>query len=119
MGLSNVYNWSIPNNAEANAAVLIHNPDGTPYPISGLTWEFVARDGANAVVITLTTTPSAQGVLTVATSPDSQVTITLYAAATATLSPGRYAYTLWANPNQPSATAWLTGSLQVVGVAQP
>lgn len=119
MGLSNIYNWSIPNNAEANAAVLIHNPDGTPYPISGLTWELVARDGANATVITLSTTPSAQGVLTVTTSPDSQVAITLYAAATATLSPGKYAYTLWANPGQPTATAWLTGSLQVIGVAQP
>lgn len=119
MGLSNVYNWSIPNNAESNASVLIHDPDGTPYPISGLTWEFVVRDGSSSVVITLSTTATAQGVLTVSTSPDSQVAITLYAAATATLSPGKYAYTLWANPGQPTATAWLTGSLQVIGVAQP
>lgn len=100
------------------------NPDGSLFPITGLTWEYVARrdasDVVTASVIQVTTTPNSQGVISVNTGT-SQVTVTLYPAATLNL-PARavYAHTLWSDPgNSTSATAWIYGGLVINQVAQP
>ncbi len=121
MGLANTWNWQLALGGEANA-VLTFQQAGAPYPLAGLTWEYVVRGPSggsdDATLITLTTTPSAKGVLTVDTVADT-VTITLYAAATATLSPGPYRHALWSNPGQPSATPWVSGAFQIIAVPQP
>lgn len=121
MGLANTWNWQVPLGGEQNA-LLTFTQNGTPYDLTGLAWEYVVRGPAgsagDAILFTLTTTPSANGVLTVDTVADT-VTITLYAAATANLSPGPYRHALWSNPGQPSATPWVSGNFQVISVPQP
>lgn len=121
MGLANAWNWQVALGSEANA-LLTFTQNGAPYPLAGLTWEYVVRGPSggsdDAILISLTTTSSASGVLTVDTVADT-VTITLYAAATQALSPGPYRAALWSNPGQPSATAWVSGAFQVISVPQP
>ena len=94
-----------------------------PWPVTGDTWEYVARPSAtdlSAPLISITTTPGSQGLLTVtATSSVSQVLIALYPAATASLAPGTYFHALWANPSTASAFAWFTGLLLIDGNPQP
>jgi len=120
--LPNTWNWQIPVGAESGANFQIQNPDGTPYPISGATWEYVVRaagTSAGTPVISVTTTANTEGALTVTTSPVSNVALTLYPAATATLSPGSYSHALWMNPGATTAMLWVTGTLTVTAVAQP
>lgn len=122
MTLANTWNWQIPAGAQSGASFQIENPDGSPYPISGATWEFVVRSaaaGGSALVFSVTTTPNASGLLTVTTSPTSTVALTLYPAATAALAPGSYSMALWMNPGTTSALLWVTGTLGVTAVAQP
>jgi hypothetical protein len=118
------FNWTV-NSGSVNTAVFtFQNPDGTPYSISGLTWEYVVRrdasDAYTAAVATVTATPSSAGVL-VANTGASTVTVTLYPATTLAL-PARavYAHTLWSDPGDATqATAWVSGSLINNQVAQP
>jgi len=120
--LPNTWNWQIPAGAESGANFQIQNPDGTPYPISGATWEYVVRSaaaGGLALEFSVTTTVNASGLLTVTTSPTSNVALTLYPAATVNLSPGAYAHALWMNPGTSAAMLWVTGTLTVTAVAQP
>lgn len=94
-----------------------------PYPISGATWEYVARPDATDLstpLIDLTTAPNSQGVLTVTATPVlSQVLLTLNPAATAALPPATYYHALWMNPGTSLAFTWLTGLLQIGGNPQP
>jgi hypothetical protein len=123
MTLPNTWNWQVPNGSVGPVTLVITNPDGSPYDIDGLTWEYVVRPGAvvpvGAVLFSLTTTPNESGLLVVTTSPTSQVAVTLYPAATAGLSPGTYTHALWSNPGTDTATLWAAGRLLVVAVAQP
>ena len=94
-----------------------------PYPIAGLTWEYVARatppDLTPGGLFSITTTPSAAGVLVVtATATLSQVQVNINPVATVSLA-GEYWATLWAQPNTSTAFAWLTGPLLVEAVPQP
>lgn len=95
----------------------------TPYPITGATWEYVARTSAtdlSAPLISLTTSASANGILVVtSTTTLSTVLLEIYPPATASLD-GTYAHSLWMNPGG-SATAftWFTGELLVAGNPQP
>jgi hypothetical protein len=94
-----------------------------PYPISGATWEYVARPSATDLtvppLIDITTTADAAGLITaVATEDLSQVFLTIYPAATAILS-GSYAHALWMNPGTESALAVVEGPLLVVASPQP
>jgi hypothetical protein len=96
----------------------------TPYPISGSTWEYVARTTATDLtvppLIEITTTVSSAGILTVtATSALSSVLLNMYPAATASLTPATYWHALYANPGSSSAFAWMTGLLIVEGSPQP
>ena len=94
-----------------------------PYPISGATWEYVARisatDTSAPPLIEVTTTATTAGVITVtATGSLSQVFLAVYPAATSALS-GSYAHSLWMNPGTPSALAVAGGILQVIPAPQP
>ena len=94
---------------------------GALYPISGLTWEYVARatPASAGTLISVTPTPNTQGVLTVGTAT-STVLLTLYPAATSSLGGGQYAHALWSNPGSAStAYTWLAGALIVTGNPQP
>lgn len=99
-------------------------PGGTtPYPISGATWEYVARTtatGGGSPLISVTTTANSQGVLVVTSSATlSQVLLEIYPPATSALD-GTYYHSLWMNPgNSSSAFTWFTGSLLVEGNPQP
>ena len=94
-----------------------------PYPITGYTWEYVARTTAadlGTPLISLTTTPTANGVLAVtATATLSQVLLEIYPPATAALD-GNFAHSLWMQPGNPAAAfTWFTGALNVAGNPQP
>lgn len=120
-GLSNQWDAVVPAGSVMANAFTLTNDDGTPYSIGGLTWEYVVHaDPADATpVISVTTTPNAQGSLTVTTSPTSQIALSLLHAATAVLPPAAYRHALWSNPGLPSALCWMQGSLTVARVAQP
>ncbi len=120
-GLSNQWDTVIPTGSAMSNAFTITNDDGTPYNISGLTWEYVVHaDPADATpVISVTPTPNAQGSLAVTTSPTSAVTVNLLHAATAALPPAAYRHALWSNPGLTSALCWIQGNLTVARVAQP
>jgi hypothetical protein len=120
-GLNNGWDAVVPTGSAMSKAFTLANDDGTPYSISGLTWEYVVHaDPADATpVISVSTTPNAQGSLTVTTSPMSQVALSLLHAATATLPPSVYRHALWSNPGLPSALCWFQGTLTVARVAQP
>ncbi len=100
-------------------------PGGTtPYPLTGVTgWEYVVRAAATDTGIPLfsiTTTPNSAGALVVtATDALSQVLLDIYPAATATLTPGTYAHSLWMGANTNAQFAWITGLLVVEGAPQP
>ncbi len=100
-------------------------PGGTtPYPLAGVTgWEYVVRAAATDTGIPLfsiTTTPNSAGALVVtATDALSQVLLDIYPAATATLTPGTYAHSLWMGANTNAQFAWITGLLVVEGAPQP
>ena len=82
---------------------------GALYPISGLTWEYVARatPASAGTLISVTPAPNTQGVLTVGT-------------ATSSLGGGQYSHALWSNPGSAStAYTWLAGNLIVSGNPQP
>jgi hypothetical protein len=95
-----------------------------PYPVTGATWEYVARPTATDLsvppLISLTTAETASGVLVVtATATVSQVLLQIYPPATAGLN-GEYFHALWMWPgNGTSAFTWVTGPLIVQGNPQP
>ncbi len=94
-----------------------------PYPISGASWEYVARpspaDKTVPPLIDITTTSDAAGLITVVATEDlSQVFLTICPAATAALS-GSYSHALWMNPGTETALAVDEGSLLVVASPQP
>ena len=96
----------------------------TPWPISGDTWEYVARTSATDLtvppLIKITSTPGSAGVLTVtSTSAVSSVQLTMYPAATVSLTPGSYSHALWANPGTTSALTIFNGLLLINGAPQP
>lgn len=121
MGLANVWNWQLALGSETNA-LLTFQQNGQPYTLPSTDWEYVVRGpsgGSNdAILFTLTTTATANGVLTIDVGAGT-VYITVYAAATQPLSPGPYRHALWSDPGQPSATAWVSGAFQVISVPQP
>jgi hypothetical protein len=95
-----------------------------PYPISGATWEYVARNSATDTspggLFSITTTPNSFGVLTVTSSATvSQVQLTINPAATVNLVPQTYYHTLWMNPSTVNAYTWVTGNLIIAGNPQP
>ena len=97
---------------------------GAPYATSGLTWEYVARPTATDLtsppLIQVTTTPSTQGVITVlSTTATPQLLLTLYPAATVSLTPAQYFHTLWSSPGSSNAFCWVSGNLIIQGTAQP
>ena len=91
---------------------------GAIFPISGFTWEYVARNSAGGSAISVTTTANSQGVLTVSTSA-ATVQLTLYPAATQSLAVGQYSHALWANPSTTSAYTWFNGALVLGSNPQP
>ena len=92
---------------------------GALYPLTGLTWEYVARNSAGTAVISVTTAANSQGVLSVGTAA-STVELLLYPAATSSLAVGQYEHALWSNPGSAtSAYTWLGGVLSVGVNAQP
>lgn len=120
-GLSNGWDEVVLAGSAMAKAFTLTNGDGTPYSISGLTWEYVVhadpKDGQP--VISVTPTPNAQGSLAVFTSPASLIALSLLRAATAALAPAVYRHALWSNPGLPSALCWAQGTLTVAPVAQP
>lgn len=114
-------NWTLEMPAGSLAEYLFtfsYPSTGRLYDITGLTWEWVADSGTGTQVIAVSTTPNAQGVLTVTTSA-STVQLTLYPAATQSLAVGQYSHALWANPGTDSAFTWLNGALVLGSNPQP
>ena len=91
---------------------------GAIFPISGFTWEYVARNSTGGSAISVTTTSSSEGVLTVSTSA-ATVQLTLYPAATQSLAVGQYSHALWANPGTDTAYTWINGQLVLGSNPQP
>jgi hypothetical protein len=117
MPAGSVQNWTFVLTTTAPGGV-------TPWPITGATWEYVARTAATDLtippLIELTTTAGSQGVLTVTnTSATSSVAMDMYPAATATVTPGTYYHALWMNPSTAEAFCWFTGNLLIEGNPQP
>jgi hypothetical protein len=98
------------------------NPDGTPINLTGLTWEFVIRptvqDAAVPPLVSVTTTPTSQGSITV-TPLTGIVTVTLTPAATTLLGKGQRPHALWSNPGTPTAITWVAGNFTTQLVANP
>jgi hypothetical protein len=96
-----------------------------PYPISGATWEYVARSSATDAgtpLIRITTDETTAGQITVtSTASVSSVLLDIFPLATAALN-GTYWHALWINPGLLSAQAIFGGaqSLLIVSAnAQP
>lgn len=100
-------------------------PGGTtPWPISGATWEYVARTSATDLtippLIKITTTPSSAGLLTVTSSATtSSVLLAMYPAATVSLTPGVFYHALWIWPGTTTAQTIFNGLLLINGAPQP
>ncbi len=94
---------------------------GALYPIGGATWEYVVRatgTSGGSPLISVTPSANSQGVLTVGTAA-STVQLTLYPAATSSLTVGQYAQALWMNPGGSSAYCWFNGPLILGGGPEP
>lgn len=97
--------------------------DGRPMNLTGKTVELVIRpstaDTAQPPLIKVTTTPGAQGSVTVDTVAGT-VAVLVYAPATALLAAGStYAYALWTNPGLNDETGLLEGDLYANPIAAP
>lgn len=96
----------------------------TPWPISGYTFEYVARTSSADLtvppLIKITTSPSSAGLLTVTSnSATSSVQLTMYPAATVSLTPGVFYHALWQNAGTTSALTIFNGLLLINGAPQP
>lgn len=96
--------------------------DGAAIDLTGLTWEFVIRpnvtDATSPALVSVTTTPSAQGQIDV-TPLTGTVTVTLTPAATALLGKGDRPHTLWSNPGTTTQIPWVEGVFNTALVANP
>lgn len=96
--------------------------DSGPVDLTGLSWEFVIRPNATdatvPALVSVTTTPTAQGQIDV-TPAEGIVTVTLTRAATALLGKGARPHALWSNPGQDDATCWCEGVFNTQLVAAP
>jgi hypothetical protein len=97
-----------------------------PYPVSGATFEYVARTSATDLstpLIKITTTVSSAGLITVTSSASlSQLLLAIYPAATAAVTPGTYFHACWMNPGTDEALGLFGGSgslLMIDGNPQP
>lgn len=103
----------------------IQNSDGTPFNITGKTWEFVVRnDPSEASSVTpaikvLSSASSAAGSIVVDTNKMT-VQVILSPTATGALVQKGYVYSLWMDPGLSDATAWVTGTAfaQQIAMAQ-
>lgn len=123
MALRNIANWELPVGGIASLqCVITQPPNGIPYNITGLSWEFRVRtdalDTSTAPLIEITQTANAQGVIT-ANVTTATVLITLNPAATQTMPVGTYAWALWSNPGTPTAFPWVGGTFRLDPVVQP
>ncbi|MET9222329.1 hypothetical protein ABZX65_26685 [Streptomyces sp. NPDC003300] len=88
--------------------------------LTGLGWEFVIRPNTTDItvpaLVSVTTTPSAQGQIDV-TPLQGIVTVTLTPAATALLGQGSRPHALWSNPGQDDALCWCEGRFNTQLVA--
>jgi hypothetical protein len=100
-------------------------PGGTtPWPISGATWEYVARTSATDLtvppLIKINTSAGSAGLLTVtSTATTSSVQLAMYPAATVSLTPGTFYQALWMWPGTTSAVTIFNGLLLINGAPQP
>jgi hypothetical protein len=96
--------------------------DGTAIDLSGMAWEFVIRpnstDTTVPALVSVTTTPSAQGQIDVAPL-QGIVTVTLNPAATSLLRQGSRPHALWSNPGTTTQTVWAEGRFNTQLVANP
>jgi hypothetical protein len=94
-----------------------------PFPITGATWEYVARStptDTGTPLIKITTSASAAGLLTViSTASVSSVLLQIYPAATVSLAPGTYYHAMWMDPGTPSALSVFDDLLLIDGAPQP
>jgi hypothetical protein len=107
--------WTMrtPAGSVAEYAVTMALQNGNPYPVNGASWEYVVRASDSSLgepLLTVTTTASASGVISVSQSPATVITLTLYPAATSGLC-GTYRHALWMNNGTDGAMAWFFGSL--------
>lgn len=118
----NSWNWTVPLGSLQPATFTLENPDGTPYNITGATWEYVVRlDGMDTSInpiIKITTASTAEGVLNVDV-PTATLGLVLNPAATASLRPNSlFAHALWMNPGTATAFCWFSGQFLVSSAAQ-
>lgn len=96
-----------------------------PYPITGATWEYVARVNATdsgTAPISFGTAATSQGVLVVTPgsgSTASTVQLNIYPAATQSVAPATWSHSLWMNANSGSALSWWSGLLILQATSQP
>lgn len=115
-------NWTLTTVTGSYASYVITIADqlGDPWDTDGTTWSYVANISAGysgPPVLSVTTTPTSAGMLTVTST--GVVELVLYPAATAALKAGDYRHTLWMDPGEQSAFAWATGTLAVESSPQP
>lgn len=88
--------------------------------LTGLTWEFVIRpnviDATVPPLVSVTTTSSAQGQITVVPLTGT-VTVALNPAATTLLGQNSRPHALWSNPGTATATCWAEGRFNTALVA--
>jgi hypothetical protein len=97
----------------------LQNSDGSLFNTAGKIFSFVVRNdpseaGTVTPAIRVTTTPGAQGQITVT---GSTVAVTLTPAATAIMSQKTYVYSLWMDQGLTDATAWVTGTIFAAQIA--
>lgn len=96
--------------------------DGTRIDLTGLTWEFVVRRSPTETgqpLISVTTTPGAQGSIVVDLAT-STLTVTLTPAATGPLGKGDYWLALWSDPTDTSGRlCWVNGIFTSALVSLP
>ncbi|MBM9509979.1 hypothetical protein [Actinacidiphila acididurans] len=117
------WNTDAPAGSQWQRQFTLTNADGSLIDLTGLAWEFVVRpsvtDITSPALISVTTTPGAQGSITV-DLPTSTLTVTLTPAATAVLKKGFYPLALWSAPTDASTrTAWVTGMFNSFPAALP
>lgn len=102
------------------AGYTLTNDDSTPMDLSTATFEMVIRPNtsntAQPATVVVTTTPGAQGYITIT---GNTALVVVEPAATALLGQGPWAYALWLNPGTPNATDLVSGTFFSQLVAVP
>jgi hypothetical protein len=116
------YNIGNPAGSAWNGTFALKNADGTPQNITGRTFEFAIRpsttDTSTPAAIKITTTGSANGILTT-DAPNATIAVSITATAAALIGSARWHYALWMDPGLSTQTCVVDGAFTGTPVAAP